>query len=86
MPAVSIGIVPSKIYSATTGFNVDFIVQNLSGNNLYLIEEISQALADGIKIIPNDYISKDNWDKDIILVADGVTSDTRYLIQVKKKE
>lgn len=85
MPAYSIGTTATKVYSRTDGYVIDFIVQNLSANNVYFLMNVNDDVTQGLKIVPNASLSKDGWIYDLILIADGGTSDVRVIVQVLKK-
>lgn len=63
---------------------MDWIVQNLSANNVYFLNVDTESTSTGIKIIPNGNLAKDGWLGDLILIADGAASDVRYVYQLKK--
>ena len=88
MPSRSITTTPTKLYARTEGYTVDFLVQNdpelVTGTPAYFLEDVTQAVSDGIKIVAQDYIAADDWEGDVCLVSSG-TSDVRYIIQIKKK-
>ena len=78
----SIGTTASSLYTRREGMVLDFMVQNLSANNLYILNEASQPVAQGIQITAGNYCSKDNWTGDLIVVADGAASDARVMLMI----
>jgi len=82
--ALSVGTTSTLALRQVQGFKVDFVVQNLSANNVYL-SDIETDTATGIKIIAGGFVSKDNWEGDIFLIADGATSDVRFMYQTRFK-
>jgi hypothetical protein len=82
--SISIGTSAQKIIKFFEGFEVDFIIQNLSANNVYFGCTDQVSATEGIKITPGSFLSKDDWQDDGYIIADGATSDVRYATQSKR--
>jgi len=80
----SIGLTPTLLIRVPEGYEVDFIIQNLSANNLYLNQSKSEGTAHGIEIATSTSLAKDHYPKDVWVVADGASSDVRYLFTYRK--
>lgn len=83
---LSVGTTVQLALRATNHYETDFVIQNLSANNLYLGDIEDVATTNGIKILAGGFISKDKWHGDIWLIADGATSDVRFLYQTRLRE
>jgi len=86
MPQINVGTTAVVVVPRVEGYLLDFLVQNVSANNVYLVESTSESTATGIKIVPSDFLNGEDWDKDIILIADGDSSDVRYIYRRKEKK
>jgi hypothetical protein len=56
---------------------VDLVIQNLSGNNIYVGETDSVSVASGIKVPANSQYSDDKVETNLYVIADGAASDVR---------
>jgi hypothetical protein len=81
--AVSVdNVTASILYSVRAGSVCDWALQNLSGNNVYILQYVNQPVAKALKVVSGGNSSKDNWTGDLILIADGAASDVRYMLQI----
>ena len=80
---VSVGTTAINIYKSTVGYAIDFLLQNLSANNIYFGDNSNLTTVNGTKIIAGGYLSKDNWLGDLWVIADGASSDARLVYQTK---
>jgi len=71
------------IHKSTVGYATDFLLQNLSANNLYFGDNSNLTTVNGTKIVPTGYIAKDGWLGDIWVIADAASSDVRLVYQAK---
>lgn len=76
---ISLGTTATKIIDVPIGFKVSFVIQNLSANNVYLLDSSSGGTANSIQIASSVSLSVDDFDKDVWVVADGASSDVRYI-------
>jgi len=74
---ISVGTTTLLIVKRVTGKLCDFFLQNLSGNNVYLVNSSHAIVGNGIKIVPNDTYGDDQSDEELYLIADGAASDVR---------
>lgn len=82
----SIGTEPKRVVSKDPNHNIDFIIQNLSANNIYFGEDTSVAPSTGTKITSMGSLAKDDWSENIYLIADtGTANDVRITIQSVKR-
>ena len=80
--AVSVGTTVESLYTRREGQVIDFLIQNLSANSVYLLGDEDAPTTQGIKIVSGGSHSKDNWTGDILLVADGAASDVRVELMI----
>ena len=78
----SLGTTAQRLYTRREGQVLDYFIQNLSANNVYIVAYEDQPVAQAIKIVPGGNASKDNWTGDLIIVADGAGSDVRQMLQI----
>jgi hypothetical protein len=55
----------------------DFLIQNLSGNDVYLVDSDTAGIAQGIKISAGGAYSCSDSDENVWLIASGAGSDVR---------
>ena len=80
---VSVGTTAINIYKSTVGYAIDFLLQNLSANNLYFGDNSNLTTTNGTKIIAGGYLSKDGWLGDLWVIADAASSDVRLVYQTR---
>ena len=80
--STSLGTTAQRLYTRREGQVIDYFIQNLSANVVYLIRDENQPVAQGIKIVAGGNASKDNWTGDLVIVADAATSDVRIMLQI----
>ena len=79
--AKSLGTTAEAIYSRREGQVIDYFIQNLSANTVYILRDANQDTSKGVKVVAGGNASKDNWTGDLIIVATAAASDVRYMIQ-----
>lgn len=80
---LSIGTTATLALQKSEGYIVDFILENLSANNVYFGDHGEITAANATRIIPSANLTKDNWAESIYLIADGALSDVRLTYQIK---
>jgi hypothetical protein len=84
---LTVGTSPYPLFVQPAGqMAYDFIIQNLSASDIYLLEEATQdsSGAEGIRIVAGGSISKDNWQRNIWLIGTGNNLDVRVIYQSYK--
>lgn len=78
---LNVGIEARKAYSSLKHKQIDFILQNLSGNNVYFGNVSGVSVTSGIEIAADGVLELKEWKTDIYLIADGADSDVRFVYQ-----
>lgn len=73
----SVGTTNLFCYAVPLGKTASVTIQNLSANNVYIVDDNNQPLASGIKLLAGAVATNDSFRGQLWLVADGATSDVR---------
>ena len=65
------------IAKSTKGELCDFFIQNLSANDVYLVDSDQATIAQGIKLSPGAAYSCEGSDENLWLIASAASSDVR---------
>lgn len=82
----SVGTTALFCYAVPYGKTAQVTIQNLSVNNVYIIDNGMQAVANGIKLLAGAVSTNETFRGQLWLIADGVTSDIRIDISFEGSE
>ncbi len=72
---------PTLFILKRDGIQVDFIIQNLSANNIEIGDTGNMVIGTGLRIVPNGVIDVREWRNDVYLISAGANSDVRIMYQ-----
>lgn len=75
--SLSIGTTIQQVFYTPKGKKALVSIQNLSANNVYILNSSNQGTSDGIKLVTGAAATNNDLREDLWLIADGATSDVR---------
>jgi hypothetical protein len=77
---LSVGTTSVLAYSVPVGMKAKITIQNLSANNVYLLEGERELITQGFRLVSGAHAEDDTATGEIWLLADGLASDVRFQI------